>query len=162
MSGNLKTNLKRGGLAVLGTIGLWCATEIFDEVTKRVGFGPRQLVPETLSRQRTAPPEVRAAEKKTPGKLETGSIAVPRIAPKEAEAARQAARARCLKEKAKAISEDEARIATIKAEWEKCLRWARWWPLVVGDAQTYCGPWERAKLGVEAGLEVARSWSCER
>lgn len=163
MSGNLKKCLVFIGSFVVLPVATWALIEVFDEVTKRVGIGPRQLVAESLSRPRTVPAEVKAAEKKALSKeLETGSIGAPRSVTKEDDALRKELRAKCLKEKAKAISEDEARITTIEAEWNKCLRWARWWPLAVGDARRYCEPWERAKLGVEAGLEVTRGWSCER
>lgn len=162
MSGNLKKYSVWVGGFVLLTVATWSLTEVFDEVTKRVGIGPRQLVPESLSRPRTVPAEVRAEKKALSKELETGSIGVPQSVTKEDDALRRQLRAKCLQERAKAISEDEARIATIKVEWDKCLRWARWWPLAVGDANAYCEPWERAKLGVEAGLEVSRGLSCER
>ena len=58
MSGGLKTNLKRGGFALLAAIGLLYATEIVDEVATRLGIGPRQLVPDVLLRPRPIPPEV--------------------------------------------------------------------------------------------------------
>lgn len=158
-SGNLKKWMLGGVGFIALTLATYSLTEVYDEVTKRVGFGPRNFVPESLGRPRLVPPEVKSVEKKTGKEIETGSVVPPRFAPKEEEAVRQA-RARCQKEKAKAIAEDEARILEIRVEWDKCLKAARWWPLFVGDPRKYCEPWERAKLGVEAGMEVARGWQC--
>lgn len=156
-------NFKKLGLGVLLFVALTVATysvqEIFDEVTKRIGFGPRQLVPESLWKARPVPPEVKAAQERPVNKeLETGSLGLPENPAKEA--ARQASKAKCLREKARAIAEEDAKLASIKANWESCVTVARWWPLVYGDAQTHCKDWGLVKLAVEAGLESVRSWSC--
>lgn len=158
----MKKNIVLTGGFFAATIAAWFLTEFLDEAAIRMGIGPRQLVPQSLTWSRNiASKNGIASEQGSTNSLETGSIRASRRNNKENDPLTKRAQANCLNEKAKAISEDEARIATIKSEWDKCLSRAKWWPLVVGDAQTYCEPWQRANLAIEAGLASIRTWTCE-
>jgi hypothetical protein len=144
---------------VMTTIGTLVIGGVVEEIWHRIGFAPRNLVPESFLKPKPVPPEVKEAQQKpaAPKELETGSLKGTGALKDEA---KRIAREKCQRAKAKRISEEEALVAAVDAEWKKCVKAAKPWPLFYGNAEAYCSDWQDVMIERESELESARGWSC--
>ena len=143
MSGKIKKVSKWLALTILGaTVGL-VVKDVGDELLQRSGFAPRNLVPKSFLRRKAAPPDgkeseqVKEAEKKPPAAKEFDTE-LKGTFPLKDEAKRLGGAGKRHRAMSNRIGEEEARVAAVDAEWQKCLNAARWWPLLYGDAEEYC------------------------